>query len=155
MIRAGLTVYLAFVTLVGPWLCCCTTTRAVAGLLPVLFDRSDPAQPRASGCCHRGSVADRDARSREPAPVGKDSKSPLKPCPCRDGEPAASLASVTGAAGNVADLVRLFAFAGDVGLPAELPAPAAAPAGDVRGRDRSGQFLTTRDLLRAHHVLRC
>ena len=152
MVRVVLTGWLILHTVVGPWLCCCTLLRSLATAASAPTFQASLA-PEKHSCCH----ADPDAHSA--APKGEsDAVSPSRhhPCPCRQ---------------NLPDVF-------DKALPAPATAELSSPDHWLRSGsaalfvlvaqpdvvttslfDSSGgnllPFLTTQELLRTHHVLRC
>ncbi|MFO0809011.1 MAG: hypothetical protein U0746_10335 [Gemmataceae bacterium] len=160
MVRVGLTIYLAFSTVAGPLLCCCTTSRLFAGLFPSSFNSSEAGRPAMRTCCQAARVQVRepgvafDGAARPPA--GNPTKSPHKQCPCRESTPEQPTALAAGSSDNATTLARLLTE-----IPDDAPwTPAIAPDSltvptVVRECPQTGPFLTTRELLRAHHVLRC
>jgi hypothetical protein len=146
MIRVVLAVYLALVSAVGPWACCCAPARLASRLFA-------PSSPGASPCCGHKASADRPAQA--PAPCRDGPRSPLRPgCPCKEG-PVLEAVLPPSSGDTAAAALRLTgewpsAPAGP-GLGSPLPAggPAAWPW------FAAPPFLSTHDLLCVHHVLRC
>lgn len=152
MFRVGLSIYLALVTLAGPWLCCCTAARATAGLLR--SPAGQPEQPkddRPACCCHHDAqrptqpAPERPAREnsgRRDCPCGRD---PNRVVFALDAESARHLQPAPVAPKPVDLLaVPVTCFT----TPADCLAPVP--------RERRGlPFLTASDLLRLLHVLRC
>jgi hypothetical protein len=151
MFRTGLSIYLALVTLAGPWLCCCTAARATTSLL-----RSTPASPakpeaECPSCCrHHVTVPHQPAKesprhdrpARQPCPCGQDSN---RTAVALDTESARHLQPVPAVA-NPTDVPCL--------LVTEV-VPAEAAPGLIDGAQSALPFLSTAELLRAFHLLRC
>lgn len=70
MIRIGLTLWFALLTLVSPAVCCCSLGRIISGQAAATTTKAAPA-PK-SCCSHK---ADKNAPQSPSAP---------KPCPCKD-----------------------------------------------------------------------
>lgn len=151
VLRIGLAIYLMIVMAAGPWLCCCAVRGAPA-------TAQKPATPAKAGCCHRHAPA------KPQSPVSnqaEDTHSPAKRhsptspgCPCQgDREPqwmAVPETSVAGPdlrlAGPDADLFAIV-----------LPLESHISTTDSTSASRAGRmpFVTSRDLLRVFHILRC
>ena len=79
MFRIGLSVYLMFATLTGPWLCCCQPPRLSARFVSFLRnDKAKPAESSHSCCQHHVPVKDAQPTNPPKAP----------PCPCQGNRPA-------------------------------------------------------------------
>ena len=144
MIRIGLSIYLALMAVAGPSVCCCTMARWLADLLPAPVPISSAER---LNCCHR-----------EPkrAPTGHAPQSPHKSCLCHSGAPDAqftrSSPSTDLTAGSAGLVDGEWASMTGPGL---LALVVTAGPMDCRDDWESGPFVTTQDLLRVHHVLRC
>ena len=151
MIRGAVTLYLALVTLAGPWFCCCTSAQVGSWLTALV--RSDGQTP-VRACCH-GHHHD---GHEHPAPAGDEPSAPEPPtCPCQeDGsrEPAALVSAAEPA--KIAQLHLAVVAAWDAHA---LPAAAVPPAADhaLRGPSECGAFphMTAREILRALQSYRC
>jgi hypothetical protein len=152
MIRSGLSVYLAFATLAGPWLCCCTAARATASLLHSVPQTTAPREDDRPACCRHHSARrhqqtrteqpQRESRGKPGCPCGQD---PGRTVVALDTESARQLQPAP-AAPNPNDVLSLTA---DLHA---LPANGMAPV----PRERCAPpFVSTSDLLRAMHLLRC
>ncbi len=102
MFRVLFTAYVTAVMLAGPSVCCCTTSRAVAGC----FAEDAEARSAPEPCCW-GRHTPQDGASRE-TPAGDESGCPSAPdekheCPCR----ANKTHAVAEARKQVADLQQL------------------------------------------------
>jgi hypothetical protein len=78
MFRTTLSIYLALVTLAGPWLCCCTAARATASLLHSERDPVAPRQNDRPACCQHHTVRHQSATGQQSQP----DKSAPRRCPC-------------------------------------------------------------------------
>lgn len=160
MVRVGLTIYLAFATLAGPLVCCCSTSRLLGGLFPVPCQPPNAEHSQRPTCCQQaraprpgdGPVTSGDGQT----PSGKPSKSPFKPCPCRERVPDARPAPLAEPSDHSSNVVRLLLgdWAASACLSLDTLAAATLPA-DALKLPQSGPFVTTEELLRAHHLLRC
>jgi hypothetical protein len=139
MVRIGLSLYLMIAAAASPCFCCCTGERLAA-----LF--AFPTRQAAHcGCCgcHQPATGHQDQPGRPS-------------CPCQqDGQQRLFLASLD------SDFVEQ-AQAHPVIPPADLPAGAltalpVSPQGDalVTTVGRALPFVTSQDILRALHILRC
>jgi hypothetical protein len=151
MLRAGLSIYLAVMTLAAPWLCCCTAARASA-CKPAASAASADADDSLPACCrhrhagrHEQAPADRPHRDGPGGPGCPCGKDPNRTAPALDSESARQLRPAP-AAPNPTDAVPP--------LPTPLTAPADGVAPVPRER-RALPFLTADDLLRVLHLLRC
>lgn len=134
--------------LVGPMLCCCTTSRLA----------NDPSgsqtagageKPQRKHCCGERQKSTDGGRQ---TPGGEKSGDPAK-CPCKDA--AATVVAVPESAAGSADLLSLLSAAittFDYSL--TLAGPSNAPHPPARFDFRSSS-VSTADLLFAHHNLRC
>ncbi len=151
MLRIGLTLYLMFVMLAGPALCCCVAERLVA-------DFASPAkQDELPSCaCRHQSTGDGQHRSPEQRPDKKD-HSDRSSCPCQQHGPRQTpLASLD--SGSAKQLQARQAFEGPVELPAILPTTLCVLSHGSRLASKEGEpfpFWTAQDILRALHILRC
>jgi hypothetical protein len=153
MFRTGISIYLAIMTLAGPWLCCCSAAH-LANPKPVAPTAStgSGADDELPACCrHRHAARPEQTPGDHPhrggpagprCPCGKD---PNRTAPALDTESARQLRP-TPAALSPTDVVAL--------LPALHTAPAEGIAPVPRER-RALPFLTADDLLRVLHLLRC
>jgi hypothetical protein len=139
MLRRVLTIYLAFLTVAAPCLCCCTAARALAA------EHSSKADPRPSCCRHDVTP--------EPTPI-PSTPAPQDRCPCRDHaeKPIQAVDSVT------SDLVFLRAALQEifVGAVAIVP-PVLIPevVDQANSQLLREPWPSATDLLHAHHRLRC
>jgi hypothetical protein len=145
LMRTAVTIYLAFATLIGPALCCCSA-RLLAAPAP------NPAAPHPvetppAECPHCRKHTPPTPTDEKPQP----SKKPECPCCARGADPV--LMQVETDAGWV--LAALQALSGLLPLESLLASHViesqVGPTTPVVG----APFLTAQDLLRAHHLLRC
>jgi hypothetical protein len=149
MARDVLSLMLVVQVLLGPHLCCCTFGhfQSTSGQNEKAAAKTNELKKR-SCCCSTGSETC-------PFPGEGDDSAPRRSCPCRDTHqkniavlpPATELAR--GVTHPIADGVVDFCQA-----PFE-PANAIDDGMGFARHPRLSPFLTTRDLLRAHHMLRC
>jgi hypothetical protein len=149
MIRVGMSLYLMLVLSAGPSFCCCSFTRLARWLLTPL--RTEQASPSANGpaCC---------------CPPRAPDKSPEKPdhldrptCLCReDGSGPSALSALQSDITRAVERNHLDPSVPPVDFVSSAVV-ATPPAGIIQipGADVASHFLTARDMLRAHHVLRC
>ena len=146
MFRVLLTIYVTAVMLAGPSVCCCTTSRAVAGYFA--GDAANKKQAPEPCCC--GRLAPQDDAGRETA-AGEESGCPSAPgekheCPCR----ATETHAVAEARKQVADLQQVRSI---VPAPLDLPAIGVTLAEPVavceaaQLPNRASHFGTARELL--------
>jgi hypothetical protein len=153
MFRTGLSLYLAVMTLAGPWLCCCSAARAANRQPAVPFASADAdADDELPACCrqrhagrHDQAPADRPHRGDPAGPGCPCSKDPNRAAPALDSESDRQFRPAP-AAPNPIDAA--------LALPALLAVPADGVAPVPRER-QALPFLTVDDLLRAMHLLRC
>ncbi|WP_439632311.1 hypothetical protein [Gemmata sp.] len=159
MIRRLVAIYMTFVLVAGPSLCCCTTgyaataTQSAPGPAAPSPDRTPPcccehapAEQAATVSCHLAS--DRDESQPAPKP-GKHH------CPCKDKDGKRTPDATSPAASAAQDAARL--------LTADLLYTVASAAEPLVGFDPDseggpsppGQRLTSWRLLNAPHMLRC
>ncbi len=140
MVRLLLTACFTATSLFGPALCCCASSAAKPTVT------ADATVPAKRSCCSSGQT---------PAQSGKPVKHQHLPgeCPCKKGKPDAGLARaeapVSGASGE------WFASGPNPVAPNDsfdLTFRGLSPCG---GLSRDVAPVSTADLLRAHHRLRC
>ncbi len=152
MVRIGLSLYLMLAAAAGPWFCCCTTERLAA-----LF--ASPAKRTSqAGCCgdHQANKGPQKHRTPEQRPGDQDR--PGRPsCPCQeDGSRQVTLAAPDSEAAK--QLQSRYSLQGLVELmPLALTAPCLSAEGDppTSGEGVRLPFLSSQDILRALHILRC
>jgi hypothetical protein len=145
--RIGLSVYLMFATLVGPWLFCCQLPRLGARFVALLrYDKANSAGTTPSCCQHRMPAKDSHPRNHPDTPS----------CPCQGShqeQPALLLVESDGTRqldrnlnARTVDLLRCDSLSGvlmpSVGL-LLISLPVSSPV------------LTGRDILSSLHILRC
>jgi hypothetical protein len=140
MRRFVLSGYLAFVTAVGPCLCCCAIARAAA---PVVDESPSPCR-----CCNDQSPCERESKPARHSPFRPD-------CPCRQESsccgllpPPANKVSLT-----FAEWLTLLAAAYDSASFEPVAASFERPV--EIGVRQHRPFLDTSDLLDVQHKLRC
>jgi hypothetical protein len=145
LMRAALTIYLVFATLVGPTVCCCSARLLAAHAPRPATPQPVETPPAECPHCHKHTP---------PAPTDEKPQPAQKPeCPCcaRGADPV--LMQVETDAGWV--LATLHALSGllpvDTFAGSYVLESSARPDTPVVGVP----FLTAQDLLRAHHLLRC
>lgn len=151
MVRIGLCVYLMLAAVAGPSLCCCTIVR-LADLLAV---------PMKGVCSSHCCATRRDAPGQKPQKPkkhhpGKSGGSGGNSCPCRERArqqtPLVSLDSgpkVFQSQRFPQDSAEVLSF-----VPAVIPlSPEINP--NAPGKTVLLPFVTSEDLLCAHHILRC
>jgi hypothetical protein len=152
MFRIGLAIYLMLVTLVGPWLCCCTAARVTVGLLRSTAARPAAADDTRPACCRHHSAE----RPQVAADENSHRESPRKPgCPCGqdlnrtvsglETESARQL-QLAPAVPNPTDIVT---------LPNAILATSAEGSALAPRERRALPFWSASDLLRVLHLLRC
>jgi hypothetical protein len=145
--RIGLSVYLMFATLAGPWLCCCQLSRLSAQLTALLrIDKAKSAET--IHCC---------CQQRVPMKDSQPSKHPKAPsCPCQNNrENSPALVSLESQAtrqldrelnAQTVDLLGCDCLSGII-----MPSLAATlTSSALSAPDRTG-----RDILSSLHILRC
>jgi len=145
--RIGLSVYLMFATLVGPWLCCCQLPRFNARFAALL--RNEKAKPAETHhCCCQHQVPDVPAKESLPA---NPPKTPW--CPCQSNRPALVLQDSDGTRqlhrdsnAQAVDLLDCDSITGIVMPSSGLMLTASSLSLPV---------LTGRDILSSLHILRC
>lgn len=151
MVRIGLSLYLMFSALAGPWLCCCATERLTALFAPPTKKTSHV------GCCgHHAATGSQKQRTPEQRP-GNNDKPGRQSCPCQeDGSRQALLASPD------SEVAREFqsrhSLQGPIGFLSLVPTALSLLSEGDRQTDGEGillHFLSAQDILRAHHKLRC
>ena len=147
MFRVLLTAYVTAVMVAGPSVCCCTTSRAVAGCFAGEAEARSAPEP----CCCGRHAPQADA-SRE-TPAGDESGCPSAPgekheCPCR----ASKTHAVAEARKQVADLQQLRSI---VPAPLDLPtvgvtlAEPTAVCEVAQRPNRASHFGSAREILSA------
>ena len=154
MVRIGLSLYLMFSVLAGPWLCCCTTERLVAALF------APPTQQTSqSGCCGHDKHPTGCQKHRTPEQRSGDHDRPSRsPCPCKEDSPQ----QVPLATLDSAEIANQLQSRHTPQGPVELVPLVQTVFGLVVEGDRQTSaegillpFLSAQDILRAHHNLRC
>jgi hypothetical protein len=153
MFRTGISIYLAIMTLAGPWLCCCSAAHLANAkpAAPAAATGTD-ADDEVSPCCrHRHASRPERAPGERPhrgGPVGPGcpcEKDPNRTAPALDTESARQLRPAPEAP-NPSDALPP--------LPTLLTASADGVAPVPRER-QALPFLTADHLLRVLHLLRC
>lgn len=150
MFRVLFTAYVSLVLLAGPSACCCTTTRAFAGVVAGLSGQADADHERPACCCIHHRPQD-DAG--EDSATGDGHGCPSAPgekheCPCRENKSHV----FAEAREQVADLQQ---FRSLIPVPLDLPAAgvavidAAVLGADAQVRNRASHFGSAREILRA------
>jgi hypothetical protein len=149
MLRTGISIYLAVMTLAGPWLCCCSAARVTAKPAPSTASSRPDADEDLPPCCRRPHAprpaqpaGDRPHRDGPKCPCSKD---PSRTAPATDAESVRLLRPST-ATLNPVDVLAV--------LPAVLT-PAAEGLAPVPRERQAPPFWTAHDLLRTLHLLRC
>ena len=149
MVRIGLSLYLMLVMAAGPWLCCCSCSRLARWLLTPPRPEQTSLAADTHACCRPQHAPDK--RPEKP-------NRPHRPtCPCQEGHSDPSALSTLESAitrdverhelsqsGPHLDFITSAVVA--TLLAGIIPVPCDTAA---------SHFLTARDMLRAHHVLRC
>jgi hypothetical protein len=147
LFRIGLSVYLMFATLAGPWLCCCRLPHLSARFAALLRkDEAKPAESSHSCCQHRAPVKDSRPAHHPDAPS----------CPCqgtRQQEPALVLLESDGTRlldrnsnAQAVDLLGCDCLSGVV-----MPSVGLM----LTSSSLSSSVLSGRDILSSLHILRC
>jgi hypothetical protein len=148
MFRAGLSIYLAVMTLVGPWLCCCSAARVAGNPAPTAAAPADADEDLAP-CCRRHHA------TRPVQPAGQRPHRDGPECPCSKDPSRTAIAPDA----ESARLLRpATATLNPVDVPAVLPAASTPGADGLAPVPRERQpmpFWTAHDLLRILHLLRC
>jgi hypothetical protein len=152
MLQKLLATYMAFALAAGPGLCCCTAAHLVAGPPPAAG--SDPADDHPPCCCcpaDRPAPPAGDPCAQAPAPP----KSRGHHCPCRETGDTQQFDRAA-AASPAEPLPSRFVPPAFALIPLDAPTAAqlAAP-GQAGERSSILPFLSARDLLHVHHLLRC
>jgi hypothetical protein len=148
MIRVALAAYLALMSAFGPWACCCAPARLASGLF-------SPGRPSAPSCCrHKASSAGHAQQAPGRCPGAP--QSPSRPaCPCKEGQAVEAAVLPAPAEDTTGAPARMVA---ERLIPAGLPGagPSLHAGGHAAWPAVAGRpFLSTHDLLCAHHVMRC
>ncbi len=134
---------------VGPMLCCCTAARLGHDANPVSRTTHSGDTSHRKPCCGQGQKQVDGGRQ---VPAGDTPSDPTK-CPCQKGSAKAAVAP-NPAPGSADALHLLGAAVPTDGLPVPFDGLIGAPP--PNGRIGAGSaFLSTSDLLFAHHKLRC
>jgi hypothetical protein len=149
MFRTGLSIYLAVMTLAGPWLCCCSAARVAGNPTPAAASVPSDADEDLPPCCRhhqakRPCQPDRQ-RPHHDGPECPCSKDISRTAVAPDAE-SARLLWPDATATPLADELAV--------LPATLT-PAADGLAPVPRERRALPFWTAHDLLRTLHLLRC
>ena len=151
MVRIGLSLYLMLAAAAGPSFCCCTTVR-LADLLALPMKDA-----RGGHCCatHLDAPGQKPQKPKEHHP-GKPGEPGGPSCPCKEGDPQQTpLASLDSGSKALQSRHSPQGSAEFVSfVPAALPlSPESNP--NAPGKAVLLPFLTSEDLLCAHHILRC
>jgi hypothetical protein len=150
MFRIAMSIYLAVMTLVGPWLCCCSVARGAVdrnGESPAA-SASSVADDGVPACCRHRHATQRKqpvghrSHREGPCPCGKD---PNRTAAAPDPE-SARLLRPAAATASPSDSPIL--------LPFVLTRAADGVAAVARG-PKIVSFWIAHDLLRTLHLLRC
>lgn len=148
MFRIGLSVYLMFATLVGPYLCCCQLPRFSDRLVALLHnERTKPVESRQ--CCCQHHVPDVPVKDSQPA------NSPKPPwCPCQSNHPSLVLLDSDGTRQLYRDSNAQTVDLLDCDFVSGVVMPSVGPM--LTASLLSSPVLTTgRDILSSLHILRC
>jgi len=155
MLRQLVVIYVTFVLVAGPSLCCCVTMSAQSGLVSASSERVPP-------CCGKHhAVAKLPANPLAPKDVGIEpsqngSQHDKHHCPCQDNRSKQLLDKVSPWAATAQDLVRLLSATLQPAFVAFTDADSANSNLDCSGGSPpSGYRITSWRLLQAHHLLRC
>lgn len=162
MFRRALTYQLILAVAVGPLLCCCTTGQLLAspfrpaGPAPISQSSAGTARITSPCCAHKHQPAkskqDRGHSDHKPAP-----SKPGEKCPCKDDSSKSkaveaetiSVGASTFLRALTLDLVGPFLTVDGASCLTRLSQEA------LGSRGWNASFLSTADLLFAHHNLRC
>lgn len=153
MYRRLLAIYMTFVLVAGPSLCCCTTAFASApssgpgSLLP-------PSHSPSPCCCKDECPTKSENASVDGSPAEQAPKPGKHDCPCKDKGTKQTLDQPTPSL-TAEEVARLLTAAVQF-VPATLTVGPAVDAGlDSGGASSPGLRLTSWRLLNAPHMLRC
>jgi hypothetical protein len=141
MMRIALAFWMTLTALLGPGLCCCTLSpRAFAAATSFASESAPSAVMKRESCCG----CDSSKSEQAPAPGNDD-----RDCPCKKehGKTAALAESAA------LPVVRDTPACDPAFMPKHVGVTSDAPSFVERRTDQL--FLTSHDLLHAHHVLRC
>lgn len=161
---------LAFSTLIGPSLCCCTTASVVSSISSLMGGSPVTCQP--TQCCHADSTSlakhrhesrharhdhkhgeSHDATLSQPTPSKHGQKTAPRECPCRkDRGEAIALPVVAEAAASVGQAPLDWVWAAVVFAPFGANSTGFTHTTSSHGPDTA--CLSGREILRAHCVLR-
>jgi hypothetical protein len=147
MVRIGFTLYLVVSTAVGPSLCCC-----LPGDLLALCTSS--ARHR---CCGHHAATRRHQQAKTEQPRETPAPAPQKDCPCKAVEPQpAALTPSHPSPASEYTRSSMLPHGASVGVPL-LGAAHLTPHSPVQapGQCITFPFLSSREILRALHILRC
>jgi hypothetical protein len=149
MLRRTLSIYLAFVLVAGPDLCCCSAMRLVNRLAQGKNAAAKVAANHEQTCCHCSAPVEEKQQEKSAVPAPSPEK---KRCPCQHEAPILAAAPLTDTfgAGSSRALAPGWAQVITVTSPAipilDVPSPSGMP---------SFPFLISLDLLHVHHLLLC
>ena len=151
MVRVVFTTYLMFMTLAGPWLCCCKTVPTAA---PCSCADSSCAQRQTSthsGCCgeHKHGESDRHAPSEAPGIP----RTP--PCPCQDDPTRTAVVSPTSDMSEQLQRGTLSQELTGFACPLFAERTQAVDVASALGDRQPLPFVSGQDLLHLLHILRC
>lgn len=145
MIRVGLTLWFAVLTLAGPEICCCSLGRFVASRVSASEPKYSPVR---KSCCGHA------AKTETPkSPVKKQSPAP---CPCKEkGDQCAAIPTADPASDESRSQVSADYKITLIPVNAGLTISVVSPQEWAVARPIALPFLTAEDFLRAMHFLRC
>ncbi len=156
MFRVVVATYLMFAGLAGPWLCCCANMRLAGHSSQTAAGCMAEVTPAGHGCCHHHQPT---GQNRQPA--GNKPEAPQTPdqpgCPCQE-SPSVTTAANTPDFEVVKQFRQRLPSHGLTDLLASLAADHSPFAGRIPGVscDQAAlPFLTSDDILRTLHILRC
>ncbi len=160
MLRRLVSLYMTFVLVAGPSLCCCTTVYAAHASKPATNGPVSSTPESTPPCCCKDAPPEKAEGVSCHSPGGSDESQPVpKPgkhqCPCKDKGGKKTLDSNPTSSATAQDALRLLTsvFEYVVAFTADFSDDPATDSGG--GPSPPGQRLTSWRLLNAPHMLRC
>jgi hypothetical protein len=147
MARISLALYLVLSTAVGPALCCC-----VPGDLLALRTSAKQSSASCHRCCGHDGAKHSHLPMTSPAPRGPI-PAPEKDCLCKAGQPQPVVLTPSAKAPTSEEIRSLVPQSAALSL--SLVGPTTVIAGQAPTGSIFCPFRTSRDILRALHILRC
>jgi hypothetical protein len=159
MIRRLVAIYMTFVLVAGPSLCCCTTGYAAPASPPAATGPTAPSPDRPPPCCCEHAPAEKAASVTRHSPGGDESQSAPKPgkhqCPCKDKGGKQTHDTTSPVVSAAEDAARLLTADLQYAVASTTDPLVGFGLGSAGGTSPPGQRLTSWRLLNAPHMLRC